>query len=297
MLVLSNNEITGINSYCKVHGMREIDGLQVYIDGYEEFKESTFRLLIDLQFEKKEENGMIRTTVNPTFQQQMQINDNVKQHKVLMEDVLCFLDKFPLHKARYMTLEEDYESYLLFNRVGRDIDENKWKKIFIEEFSYITDRIIAFIRELTEIIHNSKDYKCFRTAEKCNLRINYENKSVFVIMPFDTIFDDIYQVGIKETMLNLGYKCSRADEIFHTHDIMCRGICKPIQEASCIIADMTSKNANVFFELGLSYGFEKEVLLIANSIEDIPFDLRGMRSIIYRHQIVVLRENLIKIFK
>lgn len=297
MLVLCDNEITGKNPYCKVNSMRKIDSLQIYIERYEDLKKSTLRLLIDLQFEKEKENGKIRTTVTPTFQQQLQINDNVKQHRILKEDVLCFLDKFPLQKARYMALEEDYESYLLFNRVGRDIDENKWKKIFIEEFSYITDRIIAFIRELMETIHNSKDYKCFRTAENCNLRINYENKSVFVIMPFDTIFDDIYQVGIKETMLSLGYKCSRADEIFHTHDIMCRGICKPIQEASCIIADMTSKNANVFFELGLSYGFEKEVLLIANSIEDIPFDLRGMRSIIYKHQIVLLRENLIKMFK
>lgn len=295
--MLCDNEITGKNPYNKVHSMKKNESLQIYIDKYEDIKRSTLRLLIDLQFEKKEENGLIRTTVTPTIEQQLQINDNVKQHRILVEDVLCFLDKFPLQKARYMTLEEDYESYIQFNRVGRDIDENKWKKIFIDEFSYYSDRIVAFIRELTEIIHNSIEYKCFRTAENCNLRINYENKSIFVIMPFDTIFDDIYQIGIKETMLSLGYKCSRADEIFHTHDIMCRGICKPIQEASCIIADMTNKNANVFFELGLSYGFEKEVLLIANAIEDIPFDLRGMRSIIYKHQIVVLRENLIKIFK
>lgn len=227
----------------------------------------------------------------------MLINDNVKRHKALMDDILFTLEKYPLQKARYIDLEKDYESYLSFNRIGSDFDEDVWKKIFIKEFSCISNNIIVFIRELTETICNSDGYRCFRTAENCNLIINYAKNKIFVLMPFDTKFDDLYQIGIKETLQNLGYKCSRADEIFHTHDIVCHGICKPIREASCIIADMSNKNANVFFELGLAYGFEKEVLLIANSIEDIPFDLRGMRSIIYKGQIVTLRENLIKIFK
>lgn len=277
--------------------MGKLEAFQQWIEKYETIRKNTLAILVELQFDKEEKNGIIRTTVVSTFHQQLQIDNNVKQHKDLMNRMLIFLDVYPLQKSRYMSLEEDYESYLYFNRVGRDLDEDSWKKIFINEFNYITDRIIEFIHELSEIIQKSNGYRCFRTAESCNLTINYDEKGIFVIMPFDTVFDDLYQIGIKETMLSLGYKCSRADEIFHTHDIMCRGICKPIQEASCIVADMTNKNANVFFELGLAYGFEKDVLLIANSIEDIPFDLRGMRSIIYNGQIVKLRENLIKIFK
>lgn len=277
--------------------MGKVEASQQWIDKYETIRKNTLNLLIELQFEKKKDSDCVRTTVTPTIQQQIQIEENVKQHEVLMNDILLFLNKYPIQRSRYIVLVEDYESYLYFNRVGSDIDENTWKKTFIREFSYITDKIIRFIHELTETIRNSNEYKCFRTAEKCNLTINYDTKKIFVIMPFDSMFDDLYQIGIKETMQNLGYKCTRADEIFHTHDIMCRGICKPIQEASCIVADMTNKNANVFFELGLAYGFEKEVLLIANSVEDIPFDLRGMQSIIYQGQIVKLRENLIKIFK
>ena len=277
--------------------MRTVEISQQWIEKYEAIRKNTLGILIELQFEKENDNGHTRTSVVSTLQQQLKINDNAKQHENLVNDILSFLNIYPLQKSRYTTLEEDYESYLYFHRVGRDIDENTWKKIFIREFNYITDNIIGFICELAETIHNSNEYKCFRTAESCNLTINYDKKKIFVIMPFDKMFDDLYQIGIKETMLSLGYKCSRADEIFHTHDIMCRGICKPIQEAFCIIADMTNKNANVFFELGLAYGFEKDVLLIANSIEDIPFDLRGMQSIIYDGQIVKLRENLIKIFK
>lgn len=277
--------------------MGKVESCQQWIEEYEEIRESTMRLLIELKFEKENDNGKIRTTVVSTIQQQLKINDNVKKHEHLKNNILLFLNVYPLQKERYITLEEDYESYLHFGRVGRDIDENTWKKSFVREFNYITNSIVDFIKGINEIINNSNEYKCFRTAEKCNLTINYDKKKIFVIMPFDKMFDDLYQIGIKETMISLGYICSRADEIFHTCDIMCRGICKPIQEASCIIADMTNKNANVFFELGLAYGFEKEVLLIANSIEDIPFDLRGMRSIIYSGQIINLRENLIKIFK
>ena len=277
--------------------MRKVEIPQQWIEKYETIRKNTLGLLIELQFEKEKDSGNTRTTVVSTLQQQLKINDNAKQHENLVNDILNFLNIYPLQQSRFITLVEDYESYLYFNRVGRDIDENTWKKIFIREFNYITDNIIGFICEFIETIQNSNKYKCFRTAENCNLTINCDKKRIFVIMPFDTIFDDLYQIGIKETMQSLGYKCSRADEIFHTHDIMCRGRCKPIQEASCIIADMTSKNANVFFELGLAYGFEKDVLLIANSIEDIPFDLRGMRSIIYDGQIVKLRENLSKIFK
>ncbi len=270
---------------------------QHWIAEYENIKKDTLNLLIELRYEKKKENGITCTTVNPTPGQQLQIVDNAKRHRALTESILSALDKYPLQRTRYIDLEEDYESYLYFNRVGRNLDENTWKKTFIREFGNISSSIIAFICELEETIRNSNGYKCFRTAESCNLEINYDEDRIFVIMPFAPVFDDLYQIGIKETVQHLGYKCSRADEIFHTHDIICHGICRPIQEAFCVIADMTNRNANVFFELGLAYGFEKEVLLIANSIEDIPFDLRGMRSIIYKGQIVTLRENLIKILK
>lgn len=268
-----------------------------WIEALEEIKKNTLSLLLKLEFKREETDGVIRTTVKPTLQQQLHIRDNINQYRLLRKKVLHFLEKYPFQHAQYIEIESDYESYLYFYRIGKDMDEERWKNFFIDEFSNITDNLIAYIREIFEIIFTNSQFKCFRTAEKCNLTINMQEKSIFVIMPFDAMFNDIYQIGIKETMISLGYKCSRADEIFHTHDIMCRGICKPIQESSYIVADMTNKNANVFFELGLAYGFEKNVLLIANSIDDIPFDLRGMRSIIYNGQIVTLRENLIKMFK
>ncbi len=44
---------------------------------------------------------------------------------------------------------------------------------------------------------------------------------------------------------------------------------------------MTSKNANVFYELGLAHALEKPVVLVSSNEEDVPFDLRHIRVILY----------------
>jgi hypothetical protein len=47
------------------------------------------------------------------------------------------------------------------------------------------------------------------------------------------------------------------------------------------VADLTSKNPNVFYELGMAHAMGKEVVLLAQSLDDVPFDLRPVRTIIY----------------
>jgi hypothetical protein len=47
------------------------------------------------------------------------------------------------------------------------------------------------------------------------------------------------------------------------------------------LADLTGKNPNVFYELGLAHALAKPVVLVAETMEDIPFDLRALRIILY----------------
>lgn len=54
-----------------------------------------------------------------------------------------------------------------------------------------------------------------------------------------------------------------------------------ILTASIIIADITNRNANVFYELGIAHSLGKEVILIAQGEEHIPFDLNRFRHCIY----------------
>ena len=60
-----------------------------------------------------------------------------------------------------------------------------------------------------------------------------------------------------------------------------RDIWRHINSASLVITDMTGRNANVFYELGMAHAVGVPVVLIAQNVDDIPFDLRGVRTIIY----------------
>jgi hypothetical protein len=48
-----------------------------------------------------------------------------------------------------------------------------------------------------------------------------------------------------------------------------------------LLADLTDKNANVFYELGLAHAAKKPVIFTSAHVDDVPFDLRHLRVIIY----------------
>lgn len=53
------------------------------------------------------------------------------------------------------------------------------------------------------------------------------------------------------------------------------------KEATVLLADLTNKNPNVFYELRLAHAITKPAVLITASMEDVPFDLRSLRVIDY----------------
>jgi len=61
------------------------------------------------------------------------------------------------------------------------------------------------------------------------------------------------------------------------------------------VADLTGRNPNVYYEVGVAHAFGKDVILISQSDEDLPFDLQNMRIIIYhKGSINILRDKLEK---
>jgi nucleoside 2-deoxyribosyltransferase len=114
----------------------------------------------------------------------------------------------------------------------------------------------------------------------------------FVLMPFDHRFDDIYKLGIKDIAEKLGITAERVDEqIFHKENILDR-IYSQINIADFIIADMTGRNPNVFYEIGFAHAKGKICLLLTSNADDIPFDLKHHRHVIYGNSIQNLRQSL-----
>jgi hypothetical protein len=95
----------------------------------------------------------------------------------------------------------------------------------------------------------------------------------FVLMPFDERLTIVYETigkALKGLMV-----CTRADDLPIGKPILER-ILTGIRSAELIIADLTGRNANVFYELGLAHTQTKNVLLLTQDINDVPFDLRGL---------------------
>lgn len=76
------------------------------------------------------------------------------------------------------------------------------------------------------------------------------------------------------------YRCERADNLW-LHTQIIQTIVSLISQSQMIIADCSKKNANVFYEAGIAHAIGKDVILIAQSIDDIPFDLRHHAIIQY----------------
>jgi hypothetical protein len=102
----------------------------------------------------------------------------------------------------------------------------------------------------------------------------------FTIMPFGGWFDGYYNHIYKPAIEKSGFKPKRADDLSRPGTII-NDIWQYTQNAKIILADLTGRNPNVFYELGLAHSLAKPAVLIAESIEDVPFDLRALRVIEY----------------
>lgn len=114
---------------------------------------------------------------------------------------------------------------------------------------------------------------------------------VFVLMPFDKKFDDIYKFGIKGAAEDVGAYAERLDEQLFVEGMLDR-IFNQISKSDVLIADMTGRNPNVFYEVGYAHALGKIVLLLTKDSKDIPFDLTHRQHIVYSGSIKTLRSEL-----
>jgi len=128
-----------------------------------------------------------------------------------------------------------------------------------------------------------------------NAQIPIEKNRCFILMPFESKLDFIYG-HIKLALNDNGYVCNRADEILGSKPIMNK-ILNEILRAQYIIADLTSSNPNVFYELGIAHTFKdaQNIILLKQKGEKIPFDITHLNHIVYEpNNIKYLTSNIIQ---
>lgn len=105
---------------------------------------------------------------------------------------------------------------------------------------------------------------------------------IFVLMPFTAALRPIYDDHIKIVAHNLHLTVARADDFFTTNSVI-TDVWSAICGAKLLIADCTGRNPNVFYEIGLAHVLGKTVILLTQSGDDVPFDVRHIRYIQYEY--------------
>jgi hypothetical protein len=116
---------------------------------------------------------------------------------------------------------------------------------------------------------------------KSNAKKSSAQKDVcFTIMPFGGWGDTYYETIFCPAIRAAGLEPHRADDLYRPSTIV-NDIWAYTKKAKLLVADLTGKNPNVFYELGLAHAIAKPAILIAESMDEIPYDLRALRIIVY----------------
>lgn len=101
-----------------------------------------------------------------------------------------------------------------------------------------------------------------------------------VMMPFKEPYNLYYETIFKSAIQKANLTPELASDLFRPSPIV-GDLWQMIQNSKLLLAELTTKNANVFYELGLAHAIGKPVILVAETMDDVPFDLQSLRILLY----------------
>lgn len=212
------------------------------------------------------------------------------------------------HRKWYMKIVRDTRSKLkkLKNSIKQDRElkhilenlESSLKNIFDvnsqtsqkwNDLTYCKQTFERFQKELDKKIKQEFDLFPRRDFDE-------DSKLCFVLMPFENKFKLVYNKGIKPAIRKARLNPKRADEIFDVQPVV-QDIWEYINKSPLIVADLTDRNPNVFYEVGLSHAIPKRLIILTQKKEDVPFDLQHIRWIRYKNTVTGRKELSRKLFQ
>ena len=181
-------------------------------------------------------------------------------------------------------------------------DKEFFNNALIEKFGIPEDKIEEFTSIFSETLADAKLLERHQhkrrvldisdvgmgpeAADKRIKQLGKEVKTVasdtcFVMMPYAAPHGAYYSKVYEPAIEKAGLTAVRADaDLFGTGKIMDQ-IWAGINSASVLVAELTTRNPNVYYELGLAHALKKPVVLVSSNEEDVPFDLQHIRVIYY----------------
>ena len=105
-------------------------------------------------------------------------------------------------------------------------------------------------------------------------------KQVLIIHPSTSEFKATYEM-LSDVVAKAGAAPFRIDEPLSAGRVVIAQVYRAIEKADAIICDLSTTNANVMYQLGYAHALGKPVVVIARTVEDVPFDLSGVPFLAY----------------
>ncbi|GGH20598.1 hypothetical protein [Mucilaginibacter phyllosphaerae] len=187
---------------------------------------------------------------------------------------------------------------------GENLPDRKFfENTLVDTFKIPNEKLTEFIDIFTESLNKARlienigdkqrilDISSERNSPKVDTSLEFKKLSkaasvsasdtCFVMMPFAAPLGQYYRKIFEPAIEKAGLKAVRADDdLFGTGKIIDQ-IWAGITSAKVLIAELTSRNPNVYYELGLAHALKKPVVLVCSNEQDVPFDLKHIRVIYY----------------
>lgn len=120
-----------------------------------------------------------------------------------------------------------------------------------------------------------------------------EEDRCFVLRPFDPTLQNVWDLAIRPAVEAAGLEPWDGQEERLGSNIIHHDISRLIWCSRIVVAELTGRNPNVMYELGMAHSAKKPVILLLEKNEVPPFDVTHIRYLEYdRHNLRDLRDNL-----
>ncbi|MES9785015.1 hypothetical protein ABWK43_29920 [Bacillus thuringiensis] len=182
--------------------------------------------------------------------------------------------KSDLEKIRY-----DIERQVYSLNTKMLSNEDRWKDVnhlLISSQNNIDPHSVNKIDNLNK--------SSFLKKARLNLKeLSLEKDLVFFLTPFHEDQLDTYNT-IYKLCTSLGLRFKRGDEVYLEKQSILTHILENMIKSRLIIANIDGRNPNVYYELGIAHALDKPTILIAQDINNVPFDLQSQYIILYKDQ-------------
>ena len=211
-------------------------------------------------------------------------NENLEGLRAAILNAPVFSDVYKHYRGENLPDEQFFHNALV-DTFKVPVDKVKdFSKIFINSLEYakLIERHDNKIKLLDISVHSGVQVDTKGEIKKLSKKASVKSTDeCFVMMPFANPIGGYYESVFKPAIEKAGLTPIRADnDIFGTGKIIDQ-IWKGINNARVLIAELTSRNPNVYYELGMAHALKKPVVLISSNEEDVPFDLQHVRVIYY----------------